>query len=550
MEHLNTRIHTLREFLKSLAEYFKIAGDVMVRIDPTTYERFKHELIMLPKQLETVSKDVATARTLSSILKTTAEVERIASTSFSLAALITTPFYEERLMTSKSVGFQQTVREQIMRITGIMNTYRKRSPSEDKEVIAQVLGVMDFKTGKAEIVKDLQNTTATSQLLIEIIRRLLSEDPSLYTDLISTIERLKDGTLGTSPPIELKLPKYIEPQMTYLHGLYPITLYMSAEELCKIINTGYSYDKSLSHIDNILKSIPDSDSVILIERTAEREVDYNVLSLTSPEYITAHDLHTNQIAGINKRILRRFATLRDVLIDANVAKSAPVSVIRGEKCYIVTTMNINTCRLMGTQDDKLYVDTAIAQQILQPISMRPTAYSEVCSDYILGRGEILEHQLLIKWYEESREASLLQTGEYKAQLLKHLVDSVEIDPRRDANPKMFTELCNNSYERILITDTMKFLGERKLEGREKKTTVAFRMDGLMTAFRNVLESVIKERVRDDSFRERADMERHLKGLYEDIMKNTIERLDTPPSRFQQLGITLKEHYLKTRSTAT
>lgn len=544
---MEVRFRSLRELLRTLTEYYKIASDTMVRVDPGTNERFAKELAELPSLIDTAEKTRSTAGTLAQHLTASAQLEHIIVMLFGLASIINTPYYEEKLTMSKSVGFQTQIREYIARITGIITTYKNRATTQDQTEIPEIVKGLKLSdpVSRDTAIKDILNTPTPSKLLIEVAKAVIVEDPTAIKQLSPHIDALKTSILGGLGVIEAPTQPQassIEPWLTYMCDLIPSTLYVTAAELCVMIDPKYVYDTSASPHDNFI-AISGENSTLWIPRTASREVDYCVSPLIDPVYIEKHQLVTNPQSGINKKVVKRFSSLRD--IPGGTASGNPVFTMKGPECYVVCELGGHV-RLVSQSMSKLTIPTELAARMLKPLSDRPLNYNEIITGYVLSIGEALEYRLLIKWYEDARLSADVQTADFKVSLLKKLVDGVSIDPLKHNSVHGFTTLCENSYQQPLIGETMKLLGERNISGREKRSTFTIRMSGLINAFNQSLESIIKSKLTPSLFTTRGDVNRHLIGLYSDVMKATIEDLDKPPSKFLQLGITLKEHFIKTR----
>jgi len=540
------KLKSLKELQKTLADYFRVASDVMVRVDPTTHASFERRISELPAELDRTEQLFASATGLADYLAAYSSLESVYSTLTGLAGILNTPYYEERLTTSKSVGFQTQIREYVSRIRGIIDTYRTRSAKDDERDIAKVVSKLNLTdaTAREAVIRDIIASTVPSRLLVEVARALIRIDPGVSNRLEPTIARLKSHVLGDSTISGTATTDNIESWLTYQCDLTPGSVWMTHEEL--VTELGGKYDKSLSFEENLLANT--KENLLLVDRSGEREVDYCILPLTDSKYIAEHQLHTSPTSGLNKRVLKRFGTLRDILTEPAAAKMPPKFVLRdiSHNTLAVVTMGIYARLLMEPGMASPLVSTNVAQSLLAPLSSRPTKYSEIESDYILSVGEALEYRLIIKWYEELMAKPPYQTADLKADVVHKLVDSVKIDPTVHNTAAGFSELCRGSYTPVLVAETARFLGERALSGREKRSTFTVRMAGLVSAFASALELVLTSKVATHHFTERGDISRHLKGLYGDCMRATVEILDTPPSKFQQLGITLKEHFLKSR----
>lgn len=548
---IDVKFKLLRELLLALTEYFGIASDIMIRVDPSTHDRFAKQIVELGALIESTEKMFKTAKTLADHLKAASGLELIVNGLYAIAGVLGTPFYEEKVTMTKSVGFQTQIREKLARIVNIIDAYKSRVAKDDETEIRETvksLGLSD-KAARESAIDAILLTTTPSRLIVEVIKATIRADPKTVTKLAPVIERLKSSALGGHADVAGTLTNTnIEQWLTCELSIIPASQYMSIKELCADINVKYTFDDTADAHSNLLACIDSTISLLFIPRSADREVDYCVLGLIDDYYIAKHSLHTNQSAGLNKRIVKRFSSLRDVLSTATTAGSTPRFTMRGPACAVVMELGseYRVMGALGTNGVGSILVTDYVTRLLKPLSARPTNYHNIQSDYILSIGEALEHRTLIRWYEESRMSANPQTDAFKSELVKKLSDAISIDPARHNNPHEFAELCRKSYQQGLVAETMKFLGERNLGGREKRSTFTVRMSGLIAAYATALEPVLAAKLTPNQFTERGDIERHLRGLYADVTRATVDALDVPPSKFQQLGITLKEHFLKTR----
>lgn len=536
----------LRSLFTHLNEYFEIAADIMIRVDPSTHGKFAKELGELRQLIDTAEQLARSAKTLAEHLKSSSQIENITQMLFSMASVLNTPYYETKITTTKSVGFQIQIREMMEKIVGEIQKYRTMTANSDAAEILSIVNGLQLNTaaGRESTISTILETTTPSRLIVEVIKRIVKEDPATIGKLSPVIERLKNLALGGDTMVMgTATAQSIEPWLTYQLDLVPATNYMTGQELCAELNPAHAYDDTADVHANLLACSGDS-SLLFVSRSADREIDYCVLGLIDDEYIHAHQLHTNQTSGLNKRVIRRFSSLRDVLADPVVASAAPRFTIRGSNCYVVTELG-SKYRVLGVGSGSVSktVPTDFAAKLLKPMSARPINYHAIQSDYILSISESLEHRSIIRWYEESRLAASPQTNAFKVDLVKRIVDSVVIDSHTHNDPKSFAELCRSSYQQGLVAETIKFLNERNLAGREKRSTFTVRISGLITAYEAALDKVLTG-LTPGQFSERGDVARHLKGIYTDVTRATVEALDVAPSKFQQLGITLKEQFLK------
>lgn len=540
----------LRHLTTALSEYFAIASDVMARVDPGTYAKFEKQLVEAKKLVDEVERLEMSAKTLADYLTAFSELDTLTIMLFSMASILNTPYYETKMTLTKSVGFQMDIKDRMKRIVSLIQEYKSVASRCELHDIARVITnlQLDDVASRESALSTVLTATAPSKLIVEVIRAIVKADPGLRPKLSPVIERLKNSVLGGDSVVSGKVtPATIETWFTYQLDMVPMSLYMSPNELCAELNPSYRYDTTATPHTNILNAVGESTSLMFIQRAGDREVDYCVRGLIDDDYIHSHSLHTNQSAGLNKRVVKRFSSIRDVLGDQAIATSAPMFTPRGPECVVVVQLG-DKYRVMGAYVDgevRIRMPSEYVAKLLEPLGARPINYHDIQSSYILSIGEVVDYRSIIRWYEEQRLAASPQTENFKVELVKKLVESVVIDPHLHNSLKTFTELCKNSFQQGLIAETIRFLNERNLFGREKRSTFTVRMSNLIAAYQSTLERVIETKLSASQFTERGDVVRHLKGLYSDVTRATIEALDVPPSKFQQLGITLKEHFLKT-----
>jgi hypothetical protein len=326
-------------------------------------------------------------------------------------------------------------------------------------------------------------------------------------------------------------------------GVFPTTPYDDLSVVVKDVYGG-NYDDALDAKENLSRlSTHTGNAVLIIQKGVNREIDFNLLTVLDQDYVNAHDLNTNRIAGLNKKILARF----DVVKDMNLRKGdSPAFDFIGQPTekYIVLETNGEKYRVLGRGFGQHTVERELIDKIKKGVSLRPQAYHDICEYYILNRAGEARRRNLLSYYDEMKRVSPSVDAMKKA-MLKDLVDEVKITGKL-TNLEDFEQLCRSNYTHIISRHIMKFLEMDKIESREVRVTTAVKLDDLLREFRRKLETAMRKVLHPGLFVHRKDMEAHLRAIYHDIMKDVIEDMDAPPSKWQSLDIGLKEFYIQHR----
>jgi hypothetical protein len=175
--------------------------------------------------------------------------------------------------------------------------------------------------------------------------------------------------------------------------------------------------------------------------------------------------------------------------------------------------------------------------------MRPLAYHNIQEYYILNRAGEVRRESLLNWYDELK-LKTPPTDALKTNMLNELVENFK--PEGITTEQAFVEKCREGYKRIVSKHLIKYLEAERIRARELKASFALHLDDIFREFRRKLESAIAKIVHPGLFSKRSDMSKHLVDIYRDIMKETIEDMDSPPSKWQSVEKTLKEFYIETR----
>lgn len=209
---------------------------------------------------------------------------------------------------------------------------------------------------------------------------------------------------------------------------------------------------------------PGSKNVLYLRRHSDNPMQYNILPLLSHAYVAQNDMITSSASGLNKKILKRFSTIKmlspDSSSDTASAACTDANELNStsERVYAVEVMNNTYYRLMyhGIPTKPLAectISKSEAEKIISGASDRADKYAKISSEAILPVCINKNHKRLMVSFQE-RQFKPNSSFSLKEYIVSDFMREFTIEfAKKPANPPQNGILSINDIKKI-ITQTM------------------------------------------------------------------------------------------------
>lgn len=531
------RFDILENILNSISEYFKPIERFMQLYHPDQHKYFLQLTADATNELEASRRASASLSSLDDVITLYGKLGKVQSNVGVMLDIIKNPYYSDLLSTGLSQAHHQRLVQVKFDIAMEIAKMKQKVAKEDETIFAKLTDSLDLATKYETVVEQLRKYDVPNRLIIYIIKRML-QVADCEQLVRQKLEQFKNVILETPVQnIGAKMPTS-ETSMEWIvnhRGLIPVTPYEDATKALKDIGVEHSEGDALDSLKKTTKYI------VVINKGYGREIDFNYLTVLDDEYIAANELHTKRTSGVNKKIWKRFNVINPVPtagLDLGVLSEYGQ---RNAECTILETPNGKQFRRLGLKYGDMTVSSDVVNAIKNGIHLRAGAYHDIMEFYILNRAGEVKRNNILQWYDELKTKAM-PTDSMKKAVLQELVEKFNVPKKHTVDD--FVEAARTGYESILAKHVLVYLGEDRLMGRETKATFAVKLSNLMREFNRQLNTSVRKIVHPALFTKRADMDKHLRDVYRDIMQDAIEGMDAPPSKWQGVETSLKEFYLK------
>lgn len=542
------RFEIFENVLKLSSDYFEAIRQHMELNNPDLYKTFTRLQTEAATAIKAAHDLAGRISSLDDVVKFYTLSGEIQSALEQLVDIVKNPYYADLITIDKSMTYKMQIQQVKINLQNGLANYKRIVEVEDREIFQQVAEALDVKTNYESIINDIRKYEAPNRLLIYIMKAILNVVDAENL-LRGKIEHFKDNIISTKHDLSPAMAQSADTPLSwqvFRRGLIPTTPYLSVGDLLREC-FGYAHDDASSLVDNLDKATG-RHSVLIIHKHVGKEIDFNVLPIIDTAYIEKHKLYTNRNNGLNKMIWRRFDTIRDVTSDKTPTPPRNYTEIDNKTPRWLLLENTGALyRVLGRAFGDLYVDKEIVDQIRNGVTQRPEAYHDICEYYILNRGGEARGRDIVRWFDEMKLKTTPTEG-MKQNMLDELVQSFTPDESwlGENGVEKFAQACRTGYQRVVSRHLIRYLEAEKITSREVKVSFAIKLDDIFREFRRRLETSIRKFVHGGLFTKRAKYGEHLRMIYRDVMNDVIQDMDSAPSKWQSLEMTLKEFYIEYR----
>ncbi|QYB17704.1 hypothetical protein PV-S19_0340 [Pacmanvirus S19] len=390
------------------------------------------------------------------------------------------------------------------------------------------------------IIENKKNVNKFTIRFISKIINLLSGEFRRRLELI--IEEQKDISLGS---YRLNLSKYTGIQEILVrYNLSPATNSMNISKIFETLELNYDED---STFEENIKNITDTGiGVIIVNKSNNSPVEFDLRGLINLDYIIQNELKTNPQSGLTKKILQRYATVNK-LKSSGLAKSLlKFPSKNGQKWYILETIDDTTYRFLGRNGEKIVTSDTI-QGILLGITTRAHHYNLMQTNDILDRCFDPKAQLILLAYEEEK-LSLPSSEPIRNEIAEKLIKWFEAAKGKISSVREMKEIVINRkvINEILLDTLTHSIGIHGKGSDEYMITYIAKFDTIINKFIKELEKRWQEeKISDRIFKEHSEKELHqvIMDIFANVTRGAINELDNDKT-WTEYDITLKEFFLE------
>jgi hypothetical protein len=435
--------------------------------------------------------------------------------------------------------------------------------------LAESLGINNMAPDElAKLFGDLRIDQYSSFFATIIIAAIIDRVSAPHrATLFGLVEKIKSETLNEPQVNDVGASaRYLPQQLIMLkHGFYPFTNFMPLAEFAnrflEIAELLIELDPNMTDADKIFAHLAQkyNCAILLVSHNARTPIEFSILSLIDYDYVVANDLITSMQSGINKKIIQRYNTIRQLANNPNTQYRGTIKRYgdTADKYYVIETFNDIDYRLIHSIREKDASTVKIAQtsalicaQLFGSPPMRNSAYNNISGATIVDkcimpnhtallaeyRGEVksqpptqpLKDALIQEFTEGFREhlRHISQHGEQSRLTYESFVEYVTGAERNAA-------ILNKVLARVLpIKDSLEFL-----------TLFLHKMDSVANKFsKEMIRATHSHLVQRKTIQSKhgRELESYLAAIYGAIVKSVVNTLDEEPSSWKIMGFTFKE----------
>lgn len=282
-----------------------------------------------------------------------------------------------------------------------------------------------------------------SQITLIIIRQIISKvDEKTYRALHALIEREKDRIFGAKRITIDETYSSIQRVLTRAK-LVPMSGFMEFADLV------HKLDISSASIEQL--TVSKSACIIIWYKCDYTSIEYDLRGLIDREYIIENDLLLDQSVGINTKVLRKYATMRNA---QDVTYGRGIEVLGNkdlDNAYVLETFNGQTYRILSQNPPKLEVPV----KELLSINERAMLYNEELERVILEKCFVGDVSRIMKNYKDEKQ-KLPQTSLLFNQVKDRYIDAmrpvlVQFKPK---NSKAVRDILFDAPQLDIVIDSL------------------------------------------------------------------------------------------------
>lgn len=551
---LEKRMTIAAQMTDKISTYFDVIKDMIVKIDPKAHNKFMNALILIKDSVHEIQNIKIAANNPTDWLKLGQYLYNLLGNIKEMYPVIHDSLVNEKYLKMAIYNMSATYSLEIEtnRITALnlLQQYYETCV-DDAEIIDIILDKVNLQTNIPTVLLFINdNEKMVNKFMIEVLRETIKHvNGDSKQRLLDLIEQQKN-ILFNSQRLVLKYRGPQSPLVRY--GLCPKTLSMPIWELFELIGAKWRSKTDIK--DNFRQLATELHShIFVIDKIASSPIEFDIRGLVSIEYITQNDLKTNPTNGLNKKILERYNTIKELPTGNTLMKFAVTRFLipNAKQAYIIETLNGNLYRLMSNTKE-LYADIDSVRGLINGLSTRPIVYGHLHEMDIINKCFDEKSHIILNAYNEQVHAA---PASYivKEKVISDFMEEYEkvINQHIPISPSEFRDMVTgntNSINEILLYRLSHSIKTPEKGRAEYIITYMAKFDGIIRQFIKVLENKYNMySISELLFKERTgnDLKQYLLAICKDIIVKVVNELDRA-KQWTDYDISIKEFFLESK----
>lgn len=517
-QHIKDRVEHIADLSKLFGDYFQHIEQFLVGANDDLVRNIKSGLKKDYKSILSMSR-----KTPSDINKVFTEI-RVGDAAVSLFDdVISVRHYFDRATTDMSDLFIKNLKNQ-------RDSFRRLKAESDKLAAKDTSMFKTLKVSPAESLKLLSETNDMTLWLLENI--IVNGGEKEQKAAIQHIEKIRQTEFDLPertllPADKSKYANIIAGKLCR-EGFLPITPLLTEEEL--------------------KAKLDPKISLIRIRKINKSPLYFNIHPLIDKPYIEERNMMSGEMSGLTKKVVERFDNIQALSIETTDAPSYEFEDKHTDQCHVVETLDGKHWRCLS-QTESLKSPTSACMKLIQTDDMMVERLNQYAEEQFMSTA------LNPNWATEEAEynaakAIAMDITPIKTQIMDILLQ--EYDAKKIA--KSNDEYRKRVIDRDLIADAIStaMFDKYSIDTTDTEIALSFikTVDMAISRFFKEINGIFNDfAINDRLYKEleEKDLWRQLRDNYRNILKKSVDAVDSQPSLWKAADMSQKEFILRRKT---
>jgi hypothetical protein len=416
LDLLRSRLQIIHNIATKTTKYLQIVKDIVLSINPTEYAQINDAVAMLLSSEVTLSKmDITSINHIYDMFVTIDEKLQ------HIFALYENANYLKLAVHNMSSTYTSDIYRARNNVLHDYEKYLNLTASDDAIIFDIVFSESSsINDPAAALLFVEQQLTPVNKFTIKLLHWIIARATGeIRARAEQLVEIQKDKILGSS---RTKLTTGGAQGIMVRYNLVPATESLPIDKA--FAAAGLKFNPKMDILQNFAFNITlNTPGIIAIYRQTSSPIEFNLRGLTDIDYITRHDLKTNPVSGLTKKIIEKFNTAKLLEKPRADAEHYEIYGTTNKKWYIFETINGINWRLLSHRGE-IIVPAAAISGLLIGLSSRPLKYNNVCAEIILSKCFDAKSEHLLSDYEK-RRLNAPASDIIRTKIVDKIMDSME-----------------------------------------------------------------------------------------------------------------------------